>query len=74
VVLRIFACCLGAQIGHHCDPDAVAAKGVMHAVIAPHMRQKVECERHVSAPCVSDPDAGELREALGHEAMQRRAR
>src|SRR5208282_431517 len=61
---------LRAEIAHRGDPAAVAAEGIVHAVLAAHVGEVVEGEGHVPGPGVSEPDASELREAIRHVAVE----
>src|ERR1700756_1320595 len=63
---------LPTEIGHHRDAAAIASKAVMEIVAASHMRQCVEGKRDIAGPGMSDLDAAQLREAIGHVAVQDR--
>src|SRR3954447_19664482 len=49
--------CLIAEICHHGDAAAVAAERVVHAVVASHMRHRIEGKGDIAGPGMGDANA-----------------
>src|SRR5262249_29772045 len=60
------------QISHHRHTAAVAADGVVHAVVGPHMRNVVIRHAEVAAPAMGYAERSELGPYLAHLPEQTR--
>src|SRR5215471_19855332 len=63
---------LPAEIGHHSDAAAVAAKTIMETIALAHVRQRIQSKSDVAGPGMGDLEPAQLREAIGHVAIEDR--
>src|SRR5262245_22614953 len=63
---------LVSQVGHHGHTTAIAAERIVHSTQDAGVRQGIPGEGDVAGPGVGNANTAELREAVGHEAMEDR--
>src|SRR5262245_13931659 len=63
---------LVSQVGHHGHTTAIAAERIVHSTQDAGVRQGIPGEGDIAGPGVCNANTPELREAVGHEAVEDR--